>query len=89
MKEELEAVLASKGQRLLVEMERFVRSWDRTSRLSPVEAVVLPRGARPKTALMKREKRKKKRRRRTRRGLARRSLRSLSSLMSVTILDSS
>ena len=37
--EELKAVLASKEQRLLVEVISFARSQDRSSRLSPVEAV--------------------------------------------------
>ena len=65
---ELVAVLASKEQRLMVEMERFVRSWERTSRLSPVEAVAAS-WFHTKTAVLKREKRKtkKKRRKRTRR----------------------
>ena len=36
--EELVADLASKEQRLLVETERFARSWVRNSPLSPVEA---------------------------------------------------
>ena len=36
--EELKAVLARREQRLLVETESFARSWDRTSRLSPVVA---------------------------------------------------
>ena len=66
--EELEAVLASKEQRLIVEIQRFARSWDRTSRLSPVEAVaVAATWCEAKTALMKREKRKKKKKRRRRR----------------------
>ena len=65
---ELVAVLTSKEQRLMVEMERFVRSWERTSRLSPVEAVAAS-WFETKTAVLKREKRKtkKKRRKRTRR----------------------
>ena len=39
--EELEAVLASKEQRLIVEAKSFARSWDGTSRLSPVGAVAV------------------------------------------------
>ena len=57
--EELEAALASKEQRLMVEIQRFARTWDRTSRLSPVEAVAAT-WCEAKTALMQREKRKKK-----------------------------
>ena len=57
--EKLKAVLASKEQRLLVEVMSFARSPDRTSRLSPVEAVAAS-WCEAKTALMKREKRKKK-----------------------------
>ena len=49
---------------MLVEMERFARSWDRTS---PIFEAVAASWAEDKTDLMKREKRKKKRRRRTRR----------------------
>ena len=48
-------------------MKSFALSWDRTSRLSPVEAVAAS-WCDAKAALMKREKRKKKKqRRRTRR----------------------